>query len=88
MGIRDRIIASTERIVKSECQAAGSPKEPTFEYYDQFPLTDNDADSNEAVTAAFVDYFNEGVVQPASPPPPRRTSARFRTLSEFPTCTG
>lgn len=67
IGIRDRIIASIERIVKGECQAAGSPKEPTFEYYDQFPLTDNDADSNEAVTAAFEDYFAEGVVQPARP---------------------
>ncbi|MDN6605444.1 amidohydrolase, partial [Brevibacterium sp.] len=50
MGIRDRIIASIERIVTGECRAAGSPKEPTFEYYDQFPLTDNDAASNAALT--------------------------------------
>ena len=67
MGVRDRIIASIERIVKGECQAAGSQKEPSFEYYDQFPLTDNDEDANEAVTKAFEDYFDDGVVQPANP---------------------
>lgn len=67
MGVRDRIIASIERVVRGECEAAGSPKEPNFEYYDQFPLTDNDEDANEAVTKAFEDYFGDGVVQPASP---------------------
>lgn len=67
MAIRDRIIASIERIVTGECQAAGSPKEPTFEYYDQFPLTDNDEGANDAVTEAFEDYFDDGVVLPATP---------------------
>lgn len=67
MAIRDRIIASIERIVTGECQAAGSPKEPTFEYYDQFPLTDNDGGANDAVTEAFEDYFDDGVVLPATP---------------------
>lgn len=67
MGIRDRIIASIERIVAGECQAAGSPKEPTFEYYDQFPLTDNDEEANDAITEAFEDYFDDGVVLPATP---------------------
>lgn len=36
--VRKRVIASIERIVRSECDAAGTPKEPTFEYFDQFPL--------------------------------------------------
>ncbi|GAA1859566.1 amidohydrolase [Brevibacterium marinum] len=67
MDVRDRIIASIERIVEGECRAAGSPKEPTFEYYDQFPLTDNDEDANDTVTKAFEDYFDEGVVLPATP---------------------
>lgn len=67
MTVRDRIIASIERIVKGECEAAGSPKEPSFEYYDQFPLTDNDEDANDAVTKAFEDYFDDGVVLPATP---------------------
>ncbi len=67
MGVRDRIIASIGRIVKRECQAAGSQKEPTFEYYDQFPLTDNDEEANDAVTKAFEDYFDDGVAQSAEP---------------------
>ena len=67
MEVRDRIIASIERIVKGECEAAGSPKEPSFEYYDQFPLTDNDEDANDAVTKAFEYYFDDGVVLPATP---------------------
>lgn len=55
--LRSRVIAAIERIVRGECAAAGSLQEPTFEYYDQFPLTDNDASVNERVTAAFVDHF-------------------------------
>ena len=38
-------LAREERIVRGECEAAGSPREPEFEYYDQFPLTDNDAEA-------------------------------------------
>lgn len=67
MDVRDRIIASIERIVTGECQAAGAPKGPTFEYYDQFPLTDNDADANAGVTKAFEEHFDDGVVLPATP---------------------
>lgn len=65
--VRERIIASIERIVRGECAAAGSPRDPSFEYYDQFPLTDNPAESNDTVTAAFTDYFGAEVVRPASP---------------------
>lgn len=35
------------------------PKEPTFEYYDIYPLTDHDADATEAVHAAFDEHFGE-----------------------------
>ena len=42
MGVRQQVVDSIERIVHAECEAAGSPQPPTFEYYDQFPLTDND----------------------------------------------
>lgn len=55
--LRERIMTSIERIVRGECAAAGSPKDPEFEYYDQFPLTSNDADANATVTAALSEYF-------------------------------
>jgi amidohydrolase len=67
MALRDRVIASIERIVRGECAAAGSPKEPEFEYYDQYPLTDNDPDVNARVTAALTAHFGPGVVSQTSP---------------------
>lgn len=50
--VRKRVIASIERIVRGECEAAGTPKEPTFEYFDQFPLTVNSEAVNDTITEA------------------------------------
>ena len=41
------------------CDASGSPIPPEFEYYEQYPLTKNDVDVTEKVTAAFKDHFGE-----------------------------
>jgi hippurate hydrolase len=59
MNVRSRMIESIERIVKAECDASGSPKAPDFEYYDQYPLTSNDASVTEKIRSAFQDYFGE-----------------------------
>ncbi len=61
---RERVIAAVERVVRGECAAAGSPQEPTFEYYDQFPLTDNDPVVTARVTAAFTAHFGADRVVP------------------------
>lgn len=45
MGVREQVVVGIERIVRAECEAAGSPQPPTFEYYDQYPLTDNDPEA-------------------------------------------
>ena len=58
------MLAAIERIVKGECVTAGSPREPEFEYYDQFPLTSNDAGVTDKVTAAFTEHFGAGAVHP------------------------
>ncbi len=50
--VRDRILAAIDRIVRAECAAAGSPREPTFEFYDQYPMTDNDPQVDARVRAA------------------------------------
>ena len=50
--VRKRVIASIERIIRCECDAAGTPKEPTFEYFDQFPLTVNSEAVNDIITEA------------------------------------
>ena len=59
------MLAAVERIVKGECATAGSPREPEFEYYDQFPLTSNDAAVTEQVTAAFTAHFGADAVHTA-----------------------
>ncbi|WP_045729435.1 amidohydrolase [Pseudarthrobacter chlorophenolicus] len=65
--VRSTILAAIERIVRGECLAAESPREPDFEFYDQFPLTDNDAAVTEQVTAAFTSYFGAAAVGRAQP---------------------
>ena len=63
-GVRSRMVAAVERIVRAECEAAACPAPPAFEYYDQFPLTDNNADVTARVSAAFRDHFGTDRVVP------------------------
>lgn len=65
--VRAQVLDAIQRIVRAECEAAASPKEPEFKFYDQYPLTFNDAATTQKVTAAFTDYFGEGRVQPGQP---------------------
>lgn len=65
--LRQRIMAAIERIVRAECEASGSPQEPEFEYYDQFPLTHNDPTVNEKVTEAFTQFFGSEAVYETKP---------------------
>jgi hippurate hydrolase len=64
--VRESVLAAIERIVKGECSAAGSPRDPDFEHYDQFPLTSNDAPVTEQVRSAFSAHFGADSVQQAS----------------------
>jgi amidohydrolase len=56
---RTTVLDAIRRIVRAECDASGSPKEPEFELFDHFPLTDNDTATTERVAAAFGDFFGE-----------------------------
>ncbi|WP_174550543.1 amidohydrolase [Nocardia vermiculata] len=55
--VRTTMLAAIRRIVVAECQASGSPREPEFELYDRFPLTDNDAAVTRRVGDAFTAHF-------------------------------
>jgi hippurate hydrolase len=57
--IRELILAAIKRIVTGECSVAGSPKEPEFELYDHYPLTENDPDVTAKVAAAFKSHFGD-----------------------------
>jgi amidohydrolase len=56
---RTTILDAIERIVRAECQASDCPKEPEFELFDRFPLTDNDAATTERVASAFGGFFDD-----------------------------
>ena len=62
MAVRRRMIDSIERMVQAECEASGSPRAPEFDYFDQYPLTDNNAEVTERVTSAFRSYFGAETV--------------------------
>jgi len=67
--VRNKLLASIERIVRAECEASGAPVEPTFQLYDQYPLTDNDEAANAKITAAFVEHFGADRVKKLAPIP-------------------
>jgi amidohydrolase len=56
---RQHMLDAIRRIVRAECQAAGSPRDPDFETLDSYPLTDNDAGITRRVAAAFGAYFGD-----------------------------
>jgi len=56
---RSVILDAIERIVRAECQASRSPREPEFTLFDRYPLTDNDAEVTRRVTSAFSNYFGD-----------------------------
>ncbi len=78
---RETVLAAIRRIVSAECLASGSPKDPEFELYDQFPLTDNDRDTTDRVSAAFAQFFGDR----ASTLPRQTASEDF---SDIPTALG
>ncbi len=56
---RERMLAAIQRIIRAECQASGSPKDPDFETLASFPLLDNDAAATARVAAAFAAHFGD-----------------------------
>ncbi|WP_024793073.1 amidohydrolase [Tomitella biformata] len=56
---RATMISAIRRIVAAECQASGSPRDPEFEFFDRFPLTDNDDATTTRVHEAFTTHFGD-----------------------------
>ena len=56
---RQRMLDAIQRIIRAECQASGSPKEPEFETTLRFPITDNDPTVTERVAKAFAAHFGD-----------------------------
>jgi hippurate hydrolase len=75
---RDTMLSAIRRIVTAECQASGSPREPEFELFDRFPLTENDTATTDRVAAAFGDFFGDA----AGPVPPQPASEDFSDIPD------
>jgi hippurate hydrolase len=56
---RTAILDAVHRIVTAECAASRSPRDPEFERYDRFPLTDNDDAVTSRVAEAFGRSFGD-----------------------------
>jgi amidohydrolase len=59
---RAAVLEAIERIVRAECVASRSPREPEFELFDRYPLTDNDAAVTARVAQAFAGHFGDRAV--------------------------
>ncbi|MGH8890473.1 MAG: amidohydrolase [Acidothermaceae bacterium] len=60
---RRTILDAITRIVTAECQASGSPSEPEFEMFDQYPPTVNDAAATDRIARAFAEHFGSRAVE-------------------------
>lgn len=56
---RQVVLESVKRIVRAECEAAGSPKEPKFEATVSLPVTDNDKKVTEKLNRQFSAHFGD-----------------------------
>jgi metal-dependent amidase/aminoacylase/carboxypeptidase family protein len=56
---RTAILDAITRIVKAECHASNSPKEPEFTLFDRFPPTSNDVATTARVRTVFDSFFGD-----------------------------
>jgi amidohydrolase len=78
---RTTVLEAVRRIVRAECQASGSPREPEFELFDRFPLTDNDEAVTGRVASAFASFFGGKSI-------PLGQGAASEDFSDIPTALG
>jgi hippurate hydrolase len=65
--VRDRMIAAVRRIAAGECAAAGCPREPEVTVGASFPVTVNDAETDQRVAAVHRDVFGSATVLDPGP---------------------
>ena len=64
---RETILAAIDRIVRAQCVAGRSPKDPEIEVYDSYPLTSNDDDAARRVFDGLVAHFGPERVEVMEP---------------------
>jgi hippurate hydrolase len=66
-GVRQRVLAAIERIVKAESEASGAPKPPEITPLDKYPMGVNDAGASQRVVGAFREHFSPARVKQTGP---------------------
>jgi hippurate hydrolase len=66
-GVRARVLAAIERIVKAEAPASGAPKPPEITPIDRYSLVNNDPDAPRRVLEAFRAYFPPDRIRETAP---------------------
>jgi len=66
-GVRQRVLAAIERIVKAEAAASGAPKPPEISPLDRYPLVTNDLNATKRVVEAFRRYFTTERIRETGP---------------------
>ena len=65
--VLDQLVEGVERIVRAECEAARSPREPEFDLFHRFPLTDNDEQVTARVREAMIAQLGDERVEHMDP---------------------
>ncbi len=60
-GIRSKVLESVRRVVKTECEASASPREPEFERTDEAPPVINDHQLTSILRSSFEDAFGNDI---------------------------
>ena len=66
-GVRKRVLAAIERIVKAEAAASGATKPPEITTLDHYGLVKNDPDATKRVGDAFREHFSADRVKETGP---------------------
>jgi hippurate hydrolase len=78
-GVRKRVLAAIERIVKAEAAASGALRPPEITPLDRYPLNVNDAEASTRVADAFRRHFSAERVSRTGPAPASEDFGSFGT---------
>jgi hippurate hydrolase len=83
-GVRKRVLAAIERIVKAEAAASGAPRPPEITPLDRYPLNVNDKPASDRVADAFRAHFSTERVVHTGPAPASEDFGCFGTEWNIP----
>jgi amidohydrolase len=83
-GVRNRVLAAIERVVKAEAAASGAPRPPEITPLDRYPLNVNDKEASGRIAEAFRAHFSTERVVHTGPAPASEDFGCFGTAWHAP----